>query len=203
MRVAVRKDIKDLILDAADKLLSERGFQGMTMSALADEVGIGKGTLYLHFPSKQELVLSHIDRIIFRLLVKLQTISSGKLSPDEKIIQMLITRVLFRFDSVQHYRESLFELLRDIRPALIERHRQHFQQEGRYFAEVIKEGVCNGLFQIKNPDDVAQAFIASTNSLLPYNLDAAEIGDRKRLAKRTALIATLLVNGIKGRSSPA
>src|SRR3954468_16726916 len=92
MRVAVRGDIKDLILDATDKLLSERGFQGMTMSTLADKVGIGKGTLYLHFPSKQELVLSHIDRIIFRLLVKLQTINSGKLSPDEKIVEMLIVR---------------------------------------------------------------------------------------------------------------
>ena len=195
MRVAVRKDIKDLILDATDKLLSERGFQGMTMSTLADEVGIGKGTLYLHFPSKQELVLSHIDRIIFRLLVKLQMISSGKLPPDEKIIQMLIARVLFRFDSVQHYRESLFELLRDIRPALIDRHRQHFRQEARYFADVIKDG--DGLFNVKNVEQTAESFVTATNSLLPYNLDAADISDRKRLAKRVALIANLLVNGIK------
>jgi AcrR family transcriptional regulator len=197
MRAAVRKDIKDLILDATDKLLSERGFQGMTMSTLADKVGIGKGTLYLHFPSKQELVLSHIDRIIFRLLVKLQTISSGKLSPDEKIVEMLIVRVLFRFDSVQHYRESLFELLRDIRPALIERHRQHFRQEARYFVDVIKEGRGIELFHIKNAEEVAESFITATNSLLPYNLDAADISDRKRLAKRITLIANLLVNGIK------
>ena len=195
MRAAVRKDIKDLILDATDKLLSERGFQGMTMSTLADEVGIGKGTLYLHFPSKQELVLSHIDRIIFRLLVKLHMISSGKLPPDEKIIQMLVVRVMFRFDSVHHYRESLFELLRDIRPALVERHRQHFRQEERYFADVIKDG--QRLFNVKNAEQTAEALITATNSLLPYNLDSAEIGDRKRLAKRIALIANLLVNGIK------
>lgn len=195
MKVAVRKDIKDLILDATDKLLSERGFQGMTMSALADKVGIGKGTLYLHFPSKQELVLSHIDRIIFRLLVRLQTISLGKLRPDEKIIQMLIARVLFRFDSVQHYRESLFELLSDIRPALVDRHRQHFHQEARYFADVIKDG--QRLFNVKNAQQAAEAFITATNSLLPYNLDSTEIRDRKRLAKRIALIANLLVNGIK------
>jgi AcrR family transcriptional regulator len=195
MKVAVRKDIKDLILDATDKLLSERGFQGMTMSTLADKVGIGKGTLYLHFPSKQELVLSHIDRIIFRLLVRLQTISLGKLRPDEKIIQMLIARVLFRFDSVQHYRESLFELLSDIRPALVDRHRQHFRQEARYFADVIKDG--QRLFNVKNAEQTAEALITATNSLLPYNLDAADISDRKRLAKRITLIANLLVNGIK------
>src|SRR3954469_6799333 len=113
MKVAGRGDIKDRILDATDKLLSEKGFQGMTMSMLADEVGIGKGTLYLHYPSKKELVLSHIDRIIFRLLVKLHMISSGTEAPDEKAIRMLVTRVLFRFDSIQHYRESLFDLLSD------------------------------------------------------------------------------------------
>ncbi|MCK7478511.1 MAG: TetR/AcrR family transcriptional regulator [Candidatus Moduliflexus flocculans] len=35
----------------------------MTMQDVARQVGIGKGTIYLHFPSKEELVLAHIDRI--------------------------------------------------------------------------------------------------------------------------------------------
>jgi len=116
VRTAVQQDIKDRILDATDKLLSEKGFQGMTMSMLADEVGIGKGTLYLHYPSKKELVLSHIDRIIFRLLVKLQEISSMDIPADEKLLRMLVLRVLFRFDSIQHYRESLFDLLNSLLP---------------------------------------------------------------------------------------
>ena len=34
------------------------------MDDLAREVGIGKGTIYLHFRSKEELALSHIDRIV-------------------------------------------------------------------------------------------------------------------------------------------
>ena len=197
MRAAGQQDIKDRILDATDKLLSEKGFQGMTMSMLADEVGIGKGTLYLHFPSKQELVLSHIDRIIFRLLVRLHMISSGTEAPDEKAIRMLVTRVLFRFDSIQHYRESLFDLLSDIRPALLERHRRHFSQEARSLNDVIKEGQQAGVFNVKNIDETSQALLAATNSLLPYNLDAFDVADRKQLAKKTALIAEILVNGIK------
>ena len=197
MRAAGQQDIKDRILDATDKLLSEKGFQGMTMSMLADEVGIGKGTLYLHFPSKQELVLSHIDRIIFRLLVRLHMISSASDPPDEKAVKMLVTRVLFRFDSIQHYRESLFDLLSDIRPALIERHRRHFNQEARSLNDVIEEGQQAGVFKVKNIDETSQALLAATNSLLPYNLDAFDIADRKQLAKKTVLIAEILVNGIK------
>ena len=33
-------------------------------SGVAEEAGIGKGTVYLHFPSKEEAVLSHVDRIV-------------------------------------------------------------------------------------------------------------------------------------------
>jgi TetR/AcrR family fatty acid metabolism transcriptional regulator len=61
--VARRQDIKDLILDAADRFLNQFGYKKMTMDNLAHEVGIAKGTLYLHFSGKEELVLAHIDRI--------------------------------------------------------------------------------------------------------------------------------------------
>src|SRR5260370_14596020 len=109
--VAVREDIRDLILDAADRLLARYGYRKMTIDDLAKEVGIGKGTIYLHFSSKEEIALSHIDRIVERLKEKLTTISLEDAPPAERLREMLITRVLFRVDSVQHYTERLNELL--------------------------------------------------------------------------------------------
>ena len=47
---AVRQDIKDLILDAADRLLNQFGYRKMTTDSLDQEVGIAKCSLYLHFP---------------------------------------------------------------------------------------------------------------------------------------------------------
>ena len=41
--VAVREDVHDLILDAADRLLARYGYRKMTMDDLAREVGIGQG----------------------------------------------------------------------------------------------------------------------------------------------------------------
>ena len=64
--------IRDVILDAAERLLARYGYQKMTMDDLAREAGIGKGTTYLHFPSKQEVVLCSIDRIVDRLLKQLR-----------------------------------------------------------------------------------------------------------------------------------
>jgi len=45
-------DVRDAILDAAERLLARYGYRKMTMDDLASEAGIGKGTTYLHFPSK-------------------------------------------------------------------------------------------------------------------------------------------------------
>jgi Bacterial regulatory proteins, tetR family len=63
-QIAQRSDIQDLILDGVDVLLSRYGYRKMTMDHLARQVGIGKGTIYLHFPSKEEVTLSHINRIV-------------------------------------------------------------------------------------------------------------------------------------------
>ncbi|HEX6124998.1 MAG TPA: helix-turn-helix domain-containing protein [Pyrinomonadaceae bacterium] len=191
--IATRENIKDLILDATDRLLSQNGYQKTTMSALAETVGIAKGTLYLHFPSKEELVLSHIDRIVFRLLVKLQTIAHSSKSAAEKLEGMLVMRVLFRYDSVHHYKGSLSELLRDIRPALTARHKLHFQQEARCLADVL----ASDDFNIKDPLETAHAMIVATNSLLPNTLSDAELRDRRAIERRISLIAHMLINGIK------
>src|SRR5688500_10803419 len=94
---------RDAILDATDRLLARYGYKKMTIDDLAKEVGIGKGSVYLHFSSKEEIALSHIDRIIERLKSNLQAIAKKSLPVDERVRKMLFERVLSRFDSVQHY----------------------------------------------------------------------------------------------------
>ncbi|WP_217550965.1 TetR/AcrR family transcriptional regulator, partial [Pantoea sp. GbtcB22] len=85
---------------------------------IAIEVGIGKGTIYLHFTSKEEIVLSHIDRIVERTKEQLRQISRSDATAAERLRSMLLTRVMFRFDSIQHYTQSLSDLLAALRPGL-------------------------------------------------------------------------------------
>jgi AcrR family transcriptional regulator len=51
----LRKQREDEILAAAYQLLTERGYEGMTMDEVAAQVGISKVTLYQHFASKEAL----------------------------------------------------------------------------------------------------------------------------------------------------
>ncbi len=190
---------RDAILDATDRLLARHGYRKMTIDDLAREVGIGKGSVYLHFESKEDIALSHIDRIISRLLSKLEQIAQASGPPERRLRSMLIERVTYRFDSVQHYSQSLNELLAHIRPTLLERRRGYFEREARVIARVIAEGRKTGAFDTKNPVQVARSLLDATNALLPYSLSAYELGERSDIEKKTRLVADLLLNGLCSR----
>jgi AcrR family transcriptional regulator len=49
------------ILDAATKLATVEGLDGLSIGRLADHIGMSKSGLYAHFGSKEELQLSAID----------------------------------------------------------------------------------------------------------------------------------------------
>ncbi|SDC57550.1 transcriptional regulator, TetR family [Sanguibacter gelidistatuariae] len=50
----------DVILDATRELLVERGFDSMTMDAVAERAGAGKATVYRRWPSKVDLTVDAI-----------------------------------------------------------------------------------------------------------------------------------------------
>jgi AcrR family transcriptional regulator len=197
--VAVREDIRDLILDAADRLLARYGYKKMTIDDLAREVGVGKGTIYLHFSSKEEVALSRIDRVIERLTVELNSVARSKETPAVRLRQMLMLRVIYRFDSVQHYTESINQVMAAIRPALLERRKHYFEEEARILTRVLKEGRQAGDFFFKDALLTARALLTATNSLLPYSLSPRELGERDALEEQTKRIVDLLLGGLRRR----
>lgn len=198
MRNAVStREVRDALLDATDRLLASKGYKKMTIDDLAREVGIGKGSVYLHFSSKEEIALSHVDRIVERLREKLGAIARKNLPVEERLREMLCTRVLFRFDSVQHYTQSLNDLLSDLRPKLLERRENYFGEEAEVFAAIIREGQTAGEFQDGDALEIAKTFLLATNALLPFSLTTQELGERGDIEEKTRRIGDILLKGIR------
>lgn len=187
---------RDAILDATDRLLARSGYKKMTIDELAHEVGIGKGSIYLHFASKEEIALSHIDRIVDRLKARLRHIADDQAPAAERLHKMLLERVLYRFDSVQHYTQSLDELLSRLRVQLLARRQRYFSEESRIFAEVIANGIESGELAPTDPLAAATVLLEATNSLLPYSLSSAELGSRSEISSRVDGIAAVLIKGL-------
>ncbi len=65
------------ILQAALRLFDDEGWQLVTIERIAQEAEIGKGTVYLHFPSKED-IYGRLALDFFRqLLARLQHIDSA------------------------------------------------------------------------------------------------------------------------------
>ncbi len=71
---------EDAIVEAANRLLAEKGFDLMTMDQVAANVGIAKASLYKHFSSKEQLAAAGMVRVLGQALAFLATLP-GKAAP--------------------------------------------------------------------------------------------------------------------------
>ena len=57
VRIA-KENVRGKILDAAERRLLHYGFKKTTIDEIAADAGVGKGTVYLYFDSKEEITLT-------------------------------------------------------------------------------------------------------------------------------------------------
>src|SRR5947208_2768754 len=57
-----KPDMKDRILEIADRLFYLQGIRAVGVDTIAAEIGISKRTLYNHFPSKDALIAAYLAR---------------------------------------------------------------------------------------------------------------------------------------------
>lgn len=58
---------REEILETATVLFAEQGFSDAVTQALAERLGVGKGTIYRHFSSKRDLFLAAADRVMQKM----------------------------------------------------------------------------------------------------------------------------------------
>ena len=62
MTVTEKTDMKERILQTADRLFYLKGIRAIGVDTIAAEIGISKRTLYNHFPSKDNLIDAYLQR---------------------------------------------------------------------------------------------------------------------------------------------
>jgi len=77
---------KEEILDSAQKVFFDKGFQVATMDEIADSAELSKGTLYLYYNSKEDLFLA----VMMRGLNILYELIDGVMNSDRSIVRKLL-----------------------------------------------------------------------------------------------------------------
>jgi len=78
-------DRREEILDAATDLFAEFGYSDAVTQDLAVRLQVGKGTIYRHYPSKRELFLAAVDRVMRRMRVYIDEAVAEVADPVDRI----------------------------------------------------------------------------------------------------------------------
>jgi len=83
------------ILDAATTLFAEQGYSDAVTQDLVERLGVGKGTLYRYYPSKRELFLAAVDRVMRRMRQQVDEAIINVIEPFERLEVAIATYLNF------------------------------------------------------------------------------------------------------------
>jgi len=141
---------KAKLVDVARQLFAKMGVENTTMNDIALASKKGRRTLYTYFKSKEDIYLAVVESELDILLNVMKQVAEKKISPDEKILEIIYTRL----DAIKEvvYRNGTLRanFFRDI--WRVEKVRKRFDaNEILLFRDVLKEGNEQGIFQV---DDI-------------------------------------------------
>ena len=83
------------ILEAAAIFFAECGYSEADTQTLADRLGVGKGTIYRYFPSKRELFLAALDRLVHHLHESILAAIKEIEDPIDRMLHVINTYLTF------------------------------------------------------------------------------------------------------------
>ena len=90
--------LRQRLLRAAEEIFERRDYHEVQMDDVAEACGVGKGTLYRYFPSKQTLFLAVMFDGIQRLRVELEAATRAEKSPAKRIRRIVHHTLAFFWD---------------------------------------------------------------------------------------------------------
>jgi len=152
-----REQTRQTIIESAIKLFSNKGYEYTSVDELVQSSGIAKGTYYYHFKRKEDVLMTIIEQDFEEYFMLPEKIAySNELSAPNKIHQVMIA-LFTRYKSFSgiesyfdqgipsHYKSAINEIrLNRIIPI---------------FEKIIKQGVLEGDFDIKQPSVVSSLVV--------------------------------------------
>ena len=103
-------DKKRLIVTAAQRVFARKGYRAASMQEIAGEAGVAKGSIYLHFRSKDELALAAVADVYDRVRRRMAELEADEgLTPRERFVRQLEEQLAVGEDNAEWIRRLWHE----------------------------------------------------------------------------------------------
>lgn len=159
---ARRRERRIQIVDIAAQLFAEKGYHGTGVAEICDKTGLGKGSLYYHIESKENLLHLIHDRVMDEVLESAENIRSLDVDASNKL-RMLGTDLV---RIIADYPDHVWVFLHEWRN-LSGGHKEDFRKRRRRYEDAIEsifqDGVEEGTFEIRDTRTAVLAWLGMHN----------------------------------------
>ncbi|MGD2058237.1 MAG: TetR/AcrR family transcriptional regulator [Anaerolineales bacterium] len=181
----LEKERKSQILDAAERVFAEHGFDKARMDDIVDESGLSKGALYWYYKSKDAIIRAMLDRVFISEMREANDLVAMDASASDRLRMF----VQFAVREYKHFEKLLplaYEFIalayrnKTVRETVV----GYFTHYAEIVAEVIQQGIDSGEFKPCEPQSVALALIGMYEGMAlvwfldPEKVDWDQMGDQ-------------------------
>jgi AcrR family transcriptional regulator len=180
---AHRHDVREAILEATWRLAHEHGPLSITMSRIAETVGIGRATLYKYFPNVEAILLAHHEHHVDQHIEQLRELGNGPGDVLERLESVATKYALICYFRQQHGTPELSALVHRNATVLTAERRID-----RVFGSLLREAAAEKAIRTDaSPDELA--------TFCRHALEGAG-GASSKAAVRRLVVVTL--DGLRG-----
>jgi AcrR family transcriptional regulator len=193
----MREAMRSRIMQEAASSFARLGFDQANINTIAEQAGIGKGTIYLYFENKRQLFLD-----MLRSIAQTQLVAVHAALATEGTVQQRIERLFRAFahlaeehsDSFNVYMSALYGVNRAFKDEATKLLRDYLA----VIALMLEEGKARGELQYENVEATALVVLSLTES---YVLTARVLGQSEAsMVSQASNVAQCILQGI-GSSS--
>lgn len=183
-----------MVLDAAQQMVQQRGYNAFSYHDLAHEIGIKTASIHYYFPTKGDLGKALMNRYTRQIQEDLSAVDERTADPKRKLkgfFELFAAGMCVDGGKLCLGCMLASDLL-TLPDGLQDEVRVFFQGMEAWLAQVLREGRAAGVFKFTaSPEKTAHVFVATLNGAM---ITARAFGDDKHLTESTAwLLNTISV----------
>lgn len=186
---------KNEILDAAEELFNQNGFDNTPVSEIVNKVGVAQGTFYYYFNTKDDIIIALLERSFNHVENKVNEIFvNNTLTPLQKlefILKMIIAPQGNDNDMESYFKMDENEKIHQKRDFLF------FEKFEPIIEIIVKEGIKKGVFDVFEYKEISKILFLGIDKYI--HIYYHTFNDKKEFSTKVKAIAELLekVLGIK------
>ncbi len=171
VRADDKSELRNAILQAAQDLFLEEGFEQFSMRRLARKVGYSPTTLYNYFKDKQDLVYSLCEDLFASYLEALQQLADSESNPLERLKGFFLLSIRFGCSHRDHYRVAFFSPEAVYGPPEEFMSRDSLARRSYLFIrQVVADCIKAGKFRQLDPEVVTQTFLVASHGVIAAHI---------------------------------